>query len=778
MLNEFFYNNLKEVILYIDFQGRIKSLSHYWEELTGYLLKDSIGKSFRDYILKEDREVFDNMMGYVFLGQKQDRNIVFSHKNGIKKNINITIGTPDSNMKIVPIIMRDVTLEVNFETTIKEIEKRVDEIARTKASFFSMLSHEIRTPMNGIIGMLELLLRSQLSEEQTEFIETIKNSSESLLDIINGILEFSKIESGKIFVETRFFDLAKCIEESYRLFSNKASDKKIKMHYFIDNNVPINIESDSVILRQVLSNLISNALKFTNKGEIFTSVKVKSQKGEVLELIFCVRDTGIGIKKEDMSKLFQPFSQDNFLTSKKYGGTGLGLIICNRLVNLMEGSMWVESEENEGSRFYFTIKAKIKANFSVSFINKSIPELKNKYIVLIGENQITPDFDLEGQLKQWGLKLISVKDEADFLELLEKKQKLDVCIINKDNIEEIFFWGDYIRKVGSKDYLPTALISSERITENEDLNKIFNFILEKPIRKIDLLSNVIDLVSKTSNKIETQKKQITHEKMGLDYPLKILVTEDILINQKLMNYILSDFGYSADIVSNGLEVIEALNKSSYDIIFIDVEIPDKDSLNTIQNIIYLFSKKPVIIALTANAIEGTKEKYLSLGVDDYISKPVKPEDILIKLEYWARIIYEQKKLIFSEYTYDSLKEELDKIPFFDSSILKDMSVNIDENEKEALLMNLNVYGEFIFSKMKDLQEAVNKNEIQKIAFLSHTIKGSCANIGFKKLNKLAEIIETDAKSEEIKDISKYLENLNDLEKEFVSFFDTYKKNIV
>lgn len=778
MLNEFFYKNLKEVIFYLDFQGNIKSLSPYWEELTGYSLKESINKSFRNFIFNEDHKIFDTLISSVFLGEQHSNNVVLIHKNGFKKNVSLIVGIPDSKMRVIPAIIKDITLEVNFDTSIKEIEKRAEELSKTKAGFFAMLSHEIRTPMNGIIGMLEILLRGKLSEEQTEFIETIKTSSEDLLSIINGILEFSKIESGKVLVESHFFDLAKCIEASYSSFSLKASNKKIKIHYFIDNNVPINIEGDSVLLKQILSNLISNAIKFTNNGEVFTSVKVKKQEGETLELLFCIRDTGIGIKEESLHNLFQTFTQNDFLTSKKHGNNGLGLIICNRLVNLMGGSIWVESEVNEGTRFYFTIKAKIKANFSVSFINKSIPELKNKYILLIGENQLTPDFDLEGQLKQWGLKLIVIKDELDFLDLLEKKQKLDVCLINKDNIEEIFLWGSYIRKVGSKDYLPTALISSEKITGNEDLNKIFNSIIQKPIRKIDLLSNIIDLVSKTSNKIETAKKEITYKKIGVTYPLKILVTEDILINQKLMSYILNDFGYSADIVSNGIEVIDFLNKNQYDIIFIDVEISDKDSLETIENIIYLFTKKPIIIALISNTIDGTKEKYSSLGIDDYISKPVQAEDILKKLEYWAKIIYDKEKELTPKYTYKSLKDELEKTPFFDSSILNELEINIDENEKEALLMNLNVYGEFIFSKIHDLKEAINKNEIQKIAFLSHTIRGSSSNIGFKKLSKLAEIIENTAKGEDIRDINKYLDNLNDLEKEFIGFFEVYKKNLL
>ncbi|MES2112907.1 MAG: two-component regulator propeller domain-containing protein [Bacteroidota bacterium] len=505
---------------------------------------------------------------------------------------------------------------------------------KAKGSFLAMMSHEIRTPMNGVIGMAGLLSSTKLTAEQEEYAETIKTCGESLLMIINDVLDFSKIESGSMELEEQDFDLRDCVEGVLDLFAEKAS--QIDLVYQIDHNVPSQIVADALRLRQVLINLVSNAIKFTHKGEVFVGVNTEDFDNNELLLTFSIRDTGIGIPPDKLNKLFKAFSQVDSSTTRKYGGTGLGLAISEKLVNLMGGEIHVQSEVGVGTTFSFTIRTKAGVNAQRNYVYLNTLELEGKAVLVVDDNDTNRDI-LKSQLEQWKFTPIVAESGAQALKILSSKQPVNLVISDMDMPD---MDGVQLAKKIRKKYpdLPIILLSSLGNEESKSEAHLFNAVLTKPVRHQTLYRQIAEQLKAVTEVVRKPQAAVTHfsEDFSRLYPMEILIAEDNLINQKLAVRILSKMGYDPQVVDNGHEAVNAMLEKKYDLVLMDVQMPEMDGCEATQFIRENIEQQPIIIAMTANAMPEDREKCIQAGMNDYLSKPMKIDDVMGILEKWGK----------------------------------------------------------------------------------------------------------------------------------------------
>jgi PAS domain S-box-containing protein len=782
-------------IVITDVHGDIEYVNPKSVQTTGYTPEEVIGKNPR--ILKSGelkREAYTELWETITSGHEWRGEFHNRRKNGelYWEFASISpIVNADGKITHFLAIKEDITQRKREQEELQRAREAAEAATQAKSEFLASMSHEIRTPLNAIIGMTTLLLNANLDVEEKDYVETIRICGESLLDIINDVLDFSKIEAGKLELEYIPFSLCDSIEESLHVVVSKAAEKQLDLIYNIESHTPNALIGDPVHLRQILVNLLSNAVKFTETGEVSVWVssrnKITPSTREGVsypqhELHIAVRDTGIGIPPERLDRLFHSFSQVDSTVSRRYGGTGLGLAISKRLAEMMGGTMWVESEVGVGSTFHFTITVESQVVQPRNHLRTIQPDLVGKRVLVIDDSPTICEI-VSQKLQMWGMLVQHTTRPNEGVRWVERGDPFDVVVLDLQMPgKNGLMIAAEIRTTKGYDSIPIVLLTSVglsrvtlRDTGLEGVALLFKPI--RPSRLCEVLTNIfIDDGSSPLNDSYVHDSSPTSTPhlpmMGVEHPLRILVAEDNHFNQKVVSLLLKRMGYQPTIVSNGNEVIHSLYQKRYDVILMDVQMPEMDGVAATRWIrsSVAAADQPRIIAMTAHALTGDREQCLEVGMDDYVSKPMRMEELVQALlntpsaphladpptitgqpmemrdveeseNHTAGALTDPDTADISPDTASHEEHNHSSHAAVDVSILDDFLTAIGQNTPSIVHEIVTIFLDSSPKLLADMRQAVSTNDPKGLEQAAHTLKSSSAQLGASSFSSLCRDLE-------------------------------------
>jgi PAS domain S-box-containing protein len=713
-------------IVLMDANGIVTAWNPAAEQLFGYTEEEAIGRHVDDLVANDDG-IRDEALAMTDIGIGGEQSHLITRRTTKDGSL------VDVEMFGAPVIVGGEAVGLyGLYHDIRDLQQaRRDAEAATdaKSAFLATMSHEIRTPLNAVIGMTGLLLDTELTSEQRNFVEVTRNSGDALLAVINDILDFSKIEAGRLDLDRTPFDLRECIESALELVAAGALKKGLDLAYDLDPEAPGALVGDVTRLRQVLINLLNNAVKFTEKGEVVVTVTSKRLDGDRYRLQFAVRDTGIGIPQDRMDRLFDSFSQVDRSTTRRYGGTGLGLAISLRLTELMGGTMSAESEPGVGSTFHFTIEAQRAPAPVRPYEQREPTHLTGKRVLIVDDNETNREI-LTRQAESWGMRASRTGTPSEALEWVARGDPFDVAILDMQMPEmDGLTLAARIGEQRDARTLPLVMLTSlGGIEESDDL---FAAYLTKPVKPSQLYESLTSILGGGPEIVAGPSADTAAEPLAELLHLRILEVEDNPVNQQLMLLLLDKLGYRADVAGNGVEALDALERQPYDAVLMDVEMPEMDGLEATRRIHQRWppERRPHIVAVTANAMQGERELCLRAGMDDYIAKPIRLEDLSAAL---SRVQSRGGAAGFE--------------PSVDADVVWKLASSLGPRGSASVDGLIATFVGHVPEQMETLDIALRHNEFEDVRREAHALKSNASTFGAVRLADLCRDLETRAKA--------------------------------